>query len=351
MSPHLRIAVVLAAIAVAVAAYAFRGDDIGPPHPQEPGAAMPAPAAAPDPMAAALQRDAVAPTDAGAEVDPEGLANGTGGLEIRGVHRDGAIAGAGVNYLLGAVDADRVLHVCAGRDGVAEFTAVPAGDYRLTNDRSDRPRPIEVRAGHTTLVDYTIERGYRVRARVVDEQGLAVAGAEILYGGNVVAESGPDGSFTVLDLGCIELDARCPGYCTIRRLNARGYFERRPAEIVMAAGAGAVDGCISTPGGLAIPNATITLRSVAGPFSKTAYSDASGRFAATAPRGEFDWRADANGFEGASGEITVLGGLPARLDITMIAAPPGAEPTRPSSIGRVMTGGTWIDPDGNRRPR
>ncbi|HEX4965027.1 MAG TPA: carboxypeptidase-like regulatory domain-containing protein [Thermoanaerobaculia bacterium] len=107
-------------------------------------------------------------------------------------------------------------------DGRYSLDGVPAGS-RTLEARADHyrraVRDLEVKEGSNTA-DFTLESGYEVSGRVVDEAGTAVASVQLTMiagrdmAGLLSALSGPDGAFRfegVTD-GTFRLMARKPGY-------------------------------------------------------------------------------------------------------------------------------------------
>lgn len=91
------------------------------------------------------------------------------------------------------------------RDGRVRFDGLAAGEAFVESDRG-AARTCAIRAGACTEITLTIERGVRIRGRVVDVDGRAAAGAAVhmlsrpvALSGSIVAYADADGVFAIED--------------------------------------------------------------------------------------------------------------------------------------------------------
>lgn len=235
------------------------------------GGAVVAPPSAPPDAAVAAPAPASTPTlrDAGVErIAP--VLEATGALAIVVQWADGRPA-AGIAVRAGATHTSNfeVSAVAArtDRDGRVRFAAMVAGETFVECDRGAR-RACTVRAGACTDVVLTIERGVRVRGRVLDIDGRPAAGAEIhqlfRFGAaadDVVARADAEGTFVVEDAPAerrLGFSARLPQRApTAQKIVAAAAGAVVDVELQFAARGGAIAGRIVDATGAAVARATV----------------------------------------------------------------------------------------------
>ncbi|HZO07770.1 MAG TPA: sigma-70 family RNA polymerase sigma factor, partial [Myxococcota bacterium] len=150
--------------------------------------------------------------------------------------------------------------------GTARFERVPVGTARVWLDRHfGPPRTVVIAAGATAEVEFRLPHGFDIAGIVEDEQGRAVAGAEVWFGkypdlayGSLVARSGGDGTFRVRSVTHACLGARAPGFrpSKIEHLYAAKGSEVK-ARLVLRAGGGEVVGSVRSALGRPVPGALV----------------------------------------------------------------------------------------------
>jgi RNA polymerase sigma-70 factor (ECF subfamily) len=159
-----------------------------------------------------------------------------------------------------------------GDDGVLALDRLAPGRFSVRTsvggriDRRGALADFDVAAGEETPLLLRVDDRNTVRGIVVDASDRPVGGAAIwlsadafdAVGGNVVAESGPDGAFEIRGAGDhgLFLSARAPGYAPSSQL----VVKRRPDEVVrlvLPSAGGAVRGRVLGPDGRPVPRAWV----------------------------------------------------------------------------------------------
>lgn len=260
------------------------------------------------------------PTDLLADepLDPIGLANGTGTLELQAFHERDNQPAAGMNLrLLRSGEQEAVQRARTEECGKATFLATPAGTYVLRNDRGDRDREVTIRAGATTRIPYPVSAGICAQGVVTDETGTAIAGARIEVtekdGGDTywVASSDAAGQFTVLD---VSVDFRLSASIA-DRTSATTSLRSSPKalHLVLRPDGCCVAGFVILPNGAPIREALVTVDALT-----SARTDQFGRFVRIGlSAGSHNYTVQAPGRETARGTVEISPTQPGELRIVM----------------------------------
>lgn len=262
-----------AAAALLLAVIAWAAWPGGAPPAHEPGAAT----RADGPSAAGADLPAAAP--AAQSTDTSGARRSvasaapapppTGGLLVRVRFADEPVEpAAGVTVHLRRVrdELRSAARVVTDASGAARFEDLPPGRMAFCADRGDPPQAVDIVGGVTREVELALH-GIALRGRVVDEDGLGIAGASVEVGmpqfvgadPEVLATTGPDGRFAIRAAPdpCL-LGARAEGHLA----SAVQFVEPadgRTAEVELRLrrGGGRVAGIVVGPDGAPVAGALV----------------------------------------------------------------------------------------------
>ncbi len=280
--------------------------------------APPTPAAAPTPLApvatATIPHDRVpAPSVlANEQLDPIGLANGTGTLIVHAVHALDGTPAIGMNLRL---EGQRcAVRARVDRLGAARFDAVTADTYVLRNDRLDRDCHVTLRAGATLHVDYLVQPGLRIEGTVTNLAGVPLVGVnlELLSEGadasiEHVASSDSFGKFVVRDVhvNCTLL-ARVEGH-QAGTVAVRVIKNAKDVRFLLDPNAGVVWGSVETAQGELLANARVQIGTAGQPGGRqlAVRTNERGQFRAFGlVHGEHNWSASAPDLRASGSCIT-----------------------------------------------
>ena len=180
-------------------------------------------------------------------------------------------------------------------NGVGRFTlsALPGGRLVVIATHPDfidgRSDEIRLAPEGAAEVRVVLRRGLSVRGRVRDERGLAIAGAELWKGGELIAFTDGGGQFDLRRLGGPdEVEVRARGHLPTRRTIDPAIDQ--DLELRLSPAAGRVRGVVVDERGFPVAGARVTLE--AGAFRGEAVSDRRGEFAISGtPEGRLTLRA------------------------------------------------------------
>lgn len=162
--------------------------------------------------------------------------------------------------------------VRSGRDGTFRLTALPAGTYALLARHPDyasaRSRPVRVVSGETlSEVEIVLPVAYRLRGRVIDDEGFAVEGVLVNAQSDAAREgeltfTDGDGSFLFTGLsGSLTVSASREGFVPVSVIVNLSEEPREELVIEIAAASRVVNGRVFDSDGMPVSGARVQVRS------------------------------------------------------------------------------------------